>query len=149
MRVPRVRFTVRRLMVAAVSIAVLVLTIDGLLGRKHHRALAKSQARTEISPPERVEPRWTEEMVRKAEHYREMAAIQAELEASHREEERHWLSREDEDTANSESNEAERHAQLRGIYGRLASHPGEAPPPDLPMTYPWDRERDRDVLEAV
>ena len=43
MRVPRVRFTVRRIMVAVVSLAVLVVTADGLLGGMLQRALSGSR----------------------------------------------------------------------------------------------------------
>src|SRR5687768_4171456 len=48
MRWSRVRFTLRRILVAAVSLAVLVVTADGLLDGRLQRALSGSRARHQL-----------------------------------------------------------------------------------------------------
>ncbi len=48
MRWPRVRFTVRRMLVAVVSLTVLVVTADGLLDGRLQRALSGSRARHQL-----------------------------------------------------------------------------------------------------
>lgn len=141
MRLPVVRFTVQ------LTIALSALTSP-------NRAAAQAPV---DSPSRQREPRRTGEIERKAEHYRDLASMQAQLEAEHRAEERHWLSRvaegapreEMEGLAEEEAEEATRHARLRGQYERLATRPWEPAPLGLPLPYPWDRDRDRDVLVAA
>ena len=48
-----------------------------------------------------------------------------------------------------ESQIAAEHAYLSGLYRRAALDDCQTLPPKLPLPYPWDRQRDREVLEAV
>jgi hypothetical protein len=90
-------------------------------------------------------------MIQKSRHYAAQAAIQATLEAGCREEEAR-LKQEAPGFLDGEEfvlHESEDHAALRRTYERLASHPWERPPADLPIPFPWDRNRDREVIEAA
>jgi hypothetical protein len=48
-----------------------------------------------------------------------------------------------------ESQIATDHAYLSGLYRRAALDDHQTLPPELPLPFPWDRQRDREVLEAV
>jgi hypothetical protein len=90
-------------------------------------------------------------MLKKSRHYAAQAAIQARLEMFCRQEEAR-LKGEPHDfgyVADLGPEESESHAELRRLYERLASHPWETPPADLPMPFPWDRDRDLQVIEAA
>jgi hypothetical protein len=87
-------------------------------------------------------------------HYREQAENQGRQEASHRREIQRLrtVGRTELGADESVKEEAERalhHARLKDQYRWLATHPWAEPAPDLPLPYPWDRERDRLVLEAA
>lgn len=51
--------------------------------------------------------------------------------------------------AEEEEREASRHARLGHEYRRAAFQFWRCPSQSLPLPYPWDRERDRQVLEAT
>ena len=87
-------------------------------------------------------------MAEKSRHYSAQAAIQKSLEQRSRDEAARLRSEEIEDTADLKKEE-DRHAELHQLYEQLASHPWEHPPADLPMPFPWDRNRDREVIEAA
>ncbi len=48
-----------------------------------------------------------------------------------------------------ESQIATDHAYVSGLYRRAALEDYQTLSPELPLPYPWDRQRDREVLEAV
>ena len=97
---------------------------------------------------------WAARMARRVFHYRAQAVSQARLEAAHRLEEQRlrtvgkggFGARE---FAEYEAAEADHHGRLKQQYQRLATHPWEDAPPGLPLPYPWDRGRDRAVLDAA
>jgi hypothetical protein len=102
---------------------------------------------------------WAVEMARRVRHYREQAAIQGHLEAAHRDEARRYrgslrmvrsgFGDADGTFAEWEDEQAAFHARLRRDYLRAASRPWMPIPADLTLPFPWDRARDRDVLEAA
>jgi hypothetical protein len=99
---------------------------------------------------------WVDGMAQKSRHYAAQAAIQARLEAHCREEEARLNEPEGESGGPGGLGDptglmpdSEEHAALRRKYERLACHPWERPPADLPMPFPWDRDRDCRVIEAA
>jgi hypothetical protein len=99
---------------------------------------------------------WVDAMARKSRHFAAQAAIQARLEERYREEETRLNEPEGGFGGPAGglgdkgiSLDSEEHAALRRTYERLASHPWERPPADLPMPFPWDRDRDCRVIEAA
>jgi hypothetical protein len=120
MRLPRVRLTVRWLMVAVAILAGLTWAWMMAQRARHYYGQAEVQARLEAT-------------------YRaEAQRLRADPSGF------------DADVfAKSETKEANHHARLKEQYRRLATHPWESAPPDLPLPYPWDRDRDRAVLETA
>jgi hypothetical protein len=53
------------------------------------------------------------------------------------------------DSAQDEDERAAHHSLLKQRYLRAALYFWESIPPDLPLRYPWDQDRDRQVLEAA
>lgn len=120
MSLPRVRFSVRWLMVAVAAFAILLWAVMMAQKPIHYWTQAQNHARLEDK--HRQEER----------RYRTLFGD-------------HGL----DDIADSEAEEADRHGRLKTQYRRLATHPWEDPPPNLPLPFPWDRDRDRNVLETV
>jgi hypothetical protein len=94
---------------------------------------------------------WVNGMLQKSRHYAGQAAIQARLVTLCSEDEKRLEPGKDGfgSGESSEPQESERHADLQRRYERLAIHPWESPPADLPMPFPWNRDRDRQVIEAA